>query len=179
MVGKNNNFIKESIMKTLAKLGLITMLGMLSASAFAGKTWRIKIVNNTDHDLVMERVNTSCWYAEDFRNGRVIRAGDYAYLYTEDKASSSKGDFCLTSHRHMTFDLIGAKGVRYPLYLSWDTSKREGSWGHDYPGRETDHRNRIEGPQGGKTYIDFTMYMTQQVCPTSKDRYLACMFPKH
>lgn len=166
-------------MKTLAKLGLIAALGMLSASAFAGKTWRVTIVNNTDHDLVMQNVRPDCWYPKDFYNGRRIPAGQSVLLYSEDKASSSGGDFCLSSNRNMTFDLVGAKGVSYPLYLVWETSPRQGSWGHDYPGRETDHRNRIEGPQGGKNYIDFTMYMAQQICPTSKDRYLACMFPKY
>ena len=166
-------------MKTLTKIQLIAVLGMLSASAFAGKTWQINIVNNTDHDMVMENVSTSCWYSQGFYNGLRIGAGSTVSLRTEDKASSTKGDFCLTSHRHMTFDLVGAKGVHYPLYLSWDSSKHEGSWGHDYTGSETNHRNRIEGPQGGKTYIDFTMNLAQQVCPTSKDRYLACMFPKY
>lgn len=165
-------------MKQTHKIISLIMLSSIAKLASAGTDFYISINNNTDMNLTMQNVQTSCWYQKDFQNGVQINARNQATLHTEDKSSSSGGDFCGTSHRHMTFDLVGAHGVKYSSYIVTirNSGPNEYYWGHDYKGRETIRDNDLGGPyQGDPTR--FTIDVFNKLCNTSKSRYVACIFP--
>ena len=165
-------------MKTIVKLIGTLMLMSVTSVAYAGTDFYITINNNTDMDVTIQNVQTSCWYSLDFSNGLKISANSQKTLHTEDKASSTSGDFCGTSHRHMTYDLVGAHGVRYSAYtvVIRNAGPNDSYWGHDYKGNERNRDNDLGGPYNGDP-VRFSVNVYEQLCNTSKTRYMACMFP--